>query len=133
MASSPTVSPFSKERKTWRGLLAPQIIHRCSLLEYLLLILILETVPTYRKLKGVYVRIVIGITQDPKRIQTLLTANGGIKETLVEMGPFVSREEADNWLQFLESKIRMLKKIPPEQGHDEERLWYGFTFEQVTD
>jgi len=79
------------------------------------------------------VRIVIGITQDPKRIQTLLAAYGGKKDTLVEMGPFVSKDEANNWLQFLESKIRLIKKIAPEQGQDEDKLWYGFTFEQLTD
>ncbi|MBM9616308.1 hypothetical protein JWJ90_18745 [Desulfobulbus rhabdoformis] len=78
-------------------------------------------------------RIVIGITQDRKRMRQLLTTYAGTEETLTEMGPFLSKEEAQNWMQFLESKIAGCREIPPEQGESEDLLWYGFTFEEGTD
>jgi len=78
------------------------------------------------------VRIIIGITQDPKRIQTLVATYQGRRETLTEMGPFISKEEAGNWLGFLKSKISAIEEISPEQEFDEDKLWYGFTFEQGT-
>ncbi len=78
-------------------------------------------------------RIIIGITQNPNIIKTLLTEYGGSRETLVEMGPFISEEEAENWLKFLTSHIGSIKQIAGDQAPDEEKLWYGFTFEQITD
>ena len=65
-------------------------------------------------MEGAHVRIIIGITQDPKRIQTLVATYQGRRETLTEMGPFISKEEAGNWLGFLKSKISAIEEISPE-------------------
>ncbi|MDD2463067.1 MAG: hypothetical protein PHI97_03655 [Desulfobulbus sp.] len=78
-------------------------------------------------------RIVIGITQDPKRIQALLAEYEGRKDTLVELGPFISERDACSWLKLIKSKISGIKEIPSGQGQDDDKLWYGFTFEQMTD
>ena len=80
-----------------------------------------------------HVRIIIGITQDHARIQTLLATYRGRRETLTEMGPFISKEEASHWLSFLKSKINPIEEIFPEQTFDEDKLWFGFTFEQLMD
>ncbi|WP_153306611.1 hypothetical protein [Desulfogranum japonicum] len=92
-----------------------------------------DSFDSYATLEGVYVRIIIGITQDPKRISKLLAIHRGRKSTLIEMGPFISEEDAKNWLALLKSKICSMKEIVQEEECDEDKLWYGFTFEQMTD
>jgi hypothetical protein len=79
------------------------------------------------------VKIIIGITQDPSEIGECLSRYHGEKQSLTELGPFISRVEAINWLAYLKSRIGNFKEIYPTADEDKEAVWYGFTFEQQTD
>lgn len=78
-------------------------------------------------------KIIIGITQDPKQIEDCISRYHGEKQSLTELGPFVSRVEALNWLVYLKSRIGDFEEIYPSAKEDNEDVWYGFTFEQQTD
>lgn len=73
-------------------------------------------------------KIVIGITQEPQQI--LDTLSEAEKVTLTEIGPFVSKIEAANWLDFLKSQIGEFEEILAENQTGNEAIWYGFTFEK---
>jgi len=78
-------------------------------------------------------KIIIGITQEPKKIKGLLSVYHGKTESLTEIGPFVSEVEALNWLVYLKSRIGEIEEIIPELQTSTDALWYGFTFEQTSD
>jgi hypothetical protein len=76
-------------------------------------------------------KIFIGITQEPKKIKELLPKYHGKTDSLTEIGPFVSRLEALNWLVYLKSRIGNIEEIIPKTQSNKEAIWYGFTFEQA--
>ena len=78
-------------------------------------------------------KIIIGITQDPAQIEDCISRYHGEKQSLTELGPFVSRVEALNWLVFLKSRIANFEEIYPGAAKGDEAVWYGFTFEQQTE
>lgn len=80
--------------------------------------------------KRLKVKIVIGITREPKNIKGLLSRYQGNPGTLTEIGPFVSKLEALNWVVYLKSIIGDIEEIVPELQSGKEAIWYGFTFEQ---
>jgi hypothetical protein len=61
-----------------------------------------------------------------------LCQHHGQNGTLTEIGPFVSRLDALNWLVYLKSRIGNFEEIVPKDQADIQALWYGFTFEQPT-
>lgn len=78
------------------------------------------------------VKIYIGVTKEPERIKEYLCQHHGQDGTLTEIGPFVSRLDALNWLVYLKSRIGNFEEIVPKDQADIQALWYGFTFEQPT-
>lgn len=77
-------------------------------------------------------KIFIGITQEPKKIEELLSRHNGETRSLTEVGPFVSKLEALNWLVYLKSRIGNFEEIIPKLQSGQEAIWYGFTFEQIS-
>lgn len=77
-------------------------------------------------------KIYIGITQEPKKIEELLTLHNGATRSVTEVGPFVSKLEALNWLVYLKSRIGDFEEIIPKLQSGKEAIWYGFTFEQTS-
>ncbi len=75
-------------------------------------------------------KIIIGITQEPEQIGNCLSRYHGEKQSLTELGPFISRGEALNWLVYLKSRIADFQEISPDTQEDNDAVWYGFTFEQ---
>ncbi|MFT5698294.1 MAG: hypothetical protein ACI8ZB_001148 [Desulforhopalus sp.] len=75
-------------------------------------------------------KIIIGVTKEPEKIQDYLCQHQGLDGTLTEIGPFVSRLDAFNWLVYLKARISNFEEIYPETKTCEQSLWYGFTFEQ---
>lgn len=81
-------------------------------------------------LKRWNVKIYMGVTREPEKINEYLTNHCGIKETLTEIGPFVSRLDALNWLVYIKSSISHFQEIIPSSQSGKNSPWYGFTFEQ---
>ncbi len=77
-------------------------------------------------------RIIIGITQEPKSIKEVFAKYPGKTGSLTEIGPFVSRVEALNWLVYLKSRIGDIEEIIPKEQPSKDAIWYGFTFEQAS-
>jgi hypothetical protein len=77
------------------------------------------------------VKIIIGVTKEPERIKEYLSQHRGQDGTLTEIGPFLSRMDALNWLVYLKSRIADFEEIIPESQSGRQALWYGFTFEQL--
>ena len=77
-------------------------------------------------------KIIIGVTKEPEKIKEYLSQHDGQDGTLTEIGPFVSRLDALNWLVYLKSQIGNFEEIIPELQSGKHPLWYGFTFEQAT-
>lgn len=77
-------------------------------------------------------KILIGVTKEPEKIKDYLYLHHGQDGTLTEIGPFISRLDAMNWLVYLKSRIGHFEEIIPNNPSDKETLWYGFTFEQET-
>lgn len=75
-------------------------------------------------------KILIGVTKRPEKIKKYLTQHHGQDGTLTEIGPFVSRTDALNWLAYLKSNIGNFQEIIPVSQSGEDDLWYGFTFEK---
>ncbi len=75
-------------------------------------------------------KIVIGITQEPEKVEGLVSRYYGESQTLTEVGPFITQVEALNWLVYLKSIIGDIEEIIPEVQSPKEALWYGFTFER---
>lgn len=71
----------------------------------------------------------IGITQHPENLQKKISANSGSADSLMEVGPFLTREDAVAWQNYLTQKLGKTTEITPEQEKDANELWYGFTFE----
>lgn len=75
-------------------------------------------------------KIFIGITQNPEEIRALFSPQSGEAASLTELGPFVSKEEADDWMKFLKSKIRDIEEVVMKEQTVKDAGWHGFTFEQ---
>lgn len=76
-------------------------------------------------------KIIIGITRNPESIGELVGQRRGSKSSLTEIGPFVSKREALNWLEYLKNRIGDFEEIVAAQEPGNEAVWYGFTFEQA--
>ena len=83
-------------------------------------------------LKRWNVKIYMGVTKEPERIKDYLCQHHGQNGTLTEIGPFVSRLDALNWLVYLKSQIGEFEEIIPRDQGGMQDLWYGFTFERPT-
>ncbi len=75
-------------------------------------------------------KITIGITQEPQQtVQSLFSTQNG---SLTEVGPFLSRAEALDWLTYLKHRITDCEEIiPADQPETTIQAWYGFTFEAI--
>ncbi len=76
-------------------------------------------------------KILIGVTKEPEKIKSYLFQHHGKDGTLTEIGPFVSRLDALNWLSYLKCRIGNFKEIIPASQSGEDDIWFGFTFEQA--
>ena len=76
-------------------------------------------------------KILIGVTKEPEQIKNYLYQHHGQDGTLTEIGPFISRLDALNWLVYLKSRIGDFQEIIPASQSGEDDLWFGFTFEQA--
>jgi len=76
-------------------------------------------------------KILIGVTKEPEEMKHYLYQHHGQDGTLTEVGPFVSRLDALNWLVYLKSRIGNFQEITPTAQTGENDLWFGFTFEQA--
>jgi hypothetical protein len=76
-------------------------------------------------------KIIIGITKEQKNIQKFVAKYHGRSGSLVEFGPFVSKNDALNWLTYLKSQIGDFEEIYPEFQSGKESVWYGYTFEKL--
>ncbi len=79
---------------------------------------------------GLNVKIVIGITEKPETVRDIIAQFGGNLESLTEVGPFLSIEEALEWLNSLKAKINDIVEIPVKFDEEYETVLYGFTFEK---
>lgn len=75
-------------------------------------------------------KILIGVTKEPEEIKDLYKQYGQ-EGTLTEIGPFVSRLDALNWLAYLKCKIGNFQEIIPVSQVEKNDLWFGFTFEEA--
>ncbi len=71
----------------------------------------------------------IGITQHPEKLKQAVDANAGSTESLMEVGPFLTKEAASDWKNYLSNKLGTITEIDPDPEKDAHSLWYGFTFE----
>ncbi len=76
-------------------------------------------------------KIVIGITGHPEKIVDFIELYQGEKDSLTEVGPFLSWEEALGWQNGLKSKIENIEEVSVEPQTFSETVYYGFTFERV--
>lgn len=76
------------------------------------------------------VKTFIGITQDSDEIEQFVVHNNGKLASVTELGPFLSKSEAVNWLEYLKSKISDIEEVYSVRELLIEDSWYGFTFEQ---
>lgn len=75
-------------------------------------------------------KVFIGITQNQEEIQLLLAQQNGLLSSLTELGPFLSREDALRWLNYLKGNISNLEEMTSDTLSPG-GSWYGFTFEQM--
>lgn len=75
-------------------------------------------------------KIIVGITQEPAKSQNYVFQRYGETGSLTEIGPFLSRLEAVNWLAYLKCMIGNIEEIIPELQSGQDTNWYGFTFER---
>lgn len=78
------------------------------------------------------VKIIIGITQEPEKLKEFVSQHYGETGSLTEVGPFLSKIEALNWMVYLKSVIGNIDEIIPELQSGQESIWYGFTYERAT-
>lgn len=71
----------------------------------------------------------IGITQHPEQLQSTVTDKTGDLNTLMEVGPFATRKEADGWKHSIEDRLESTNELFLTEEENEDDLWYGFTFE----
>lgn len=71
----------------------------------------------------------IGITQHPENLDKKISANSGSSESLMEVGPFLTKEDAIAWQDYLTKKLGKATELTPQREKDANELWYGFTFE----
>lgn len=76
-------------------------------------------------------KIIIGITQEPIKLKEFLFMHHGKSGSLTEIGPFLSKMDALNWLVYLKSVIGDFEEIIPELQTGKEAIWYGFTYEHA--
>lgn len=83
-------------------------------------------------LEGLNVKIIIGITHEPAKSKEYLFKEYGNTGTSTEVGPFLSKMDALNWLVFLKSRIGDFEEIIPRLQTGKDATWHGFTYERPT-
>jgi hypothetical protein len=79
------------------------------------------------------VKIIIGITQEPENFKEFVILHYGETGSLTEVGPFISKMDALNWLVYLKSLIGDFEEIIPDMQSGKDAIWYGFTYERPTE
>ena len=74
-------------------------------------------------------KILIGITQEPAQTREFIYQHHGETGSYTEVGPFLSRMDALNWLVYLKSVIGNFEEIIPQLQSGKEAIWYGFAYE----
>lgn len=74
-------------------------------------------------------KVLIGITQDLDSTKNDLTSNYQGLGTSTEVGPFKTKEAAEDWKKFMMTRRDNYKEIPPYATVHSNRGWFGFTFE----
>jgi len=75
------------------------------------------------------VKVLIGITQDLETAKSDLTHKFNSLGNTTEVGPFKSREEAENWKTFMMKRRQNYEEIASQAAPAEDALWFGFTVE----
>jgi hypothetical protein len=74
-------------------------------------------------------KVLIGITQNLDSAKDNLTASFKGLGTSTEVGPFKTREEAENWKEFMLNRRDDYQEIQPQTSTHQDGRWFGFTFE----
>jgi len=75
------------------------------------------------------VKVQVGIFQEKEQIESYLIAKGIDRNDIMEAGPFVSRLQAVEWMDFVEQKSGWGAFERHAVGYMNQAPWYGFTFE----
>lgn len=74
-------------------------------------------------------KILIGITQEPEHTKEFIWQHHGNTGSYTEVGPFLSKMDALNWLVYLKSVIGNFEEIIPRLQSGKDAVWYGFAYE----
>lgn len=74
-------------------------------------------------------KIQVGIYQDKETIANYLHSLGREYHDIMEVGPFPSRLQAVEWMDFLGEKCKDYEMERFSSGYMNGHPWYGFTFE----
>jgi hypothetical protein len=74
------------------------------------------------------VKVFLGLYQDRDAARRLCDARRAIPESVTEVGPFFSKDQARAWATLLKTKIDHVEELTI-PGKVENGQWYGLTFE----
>ena len=74
-------------------------------------------------------KVQMGIFQEKEQINTYLASKGIAHNDIVEAGPFPSRSQAMEWMDFVEKKMGSGKVERHAVGYMNQAPWYGVAFE----
>ncbi len=79
--------------------------------------------------KDIAMKVLIGITQGLEQTRDFITREFRETGSATETGPFLSREEAFRWEQFMIERAEGCELLSLPQQPPEDSLWYGITLE----
>lgn len=74
-------------------------------------------------------KVQVGIFQEKEQLKTYLRSKGIKCQNIMEAGPFPSRLEAMEWMDFVEEKSGWGEFERHAVGYMNKSPWYGCTFE----
>ncbi len=77
-------------------------------------------------------KVLIGITQDLDAVKNAVQAKFNGLGTATDVGPFESREKAEEWMQFMRNRRDNYEEIGGPEEMPQDGTWFGFTYELYT-
>lgn len=77
-------------------------------------------------------KVQMGIFQEQEQIDTYLATKGIEHDDIMIAGPFSTRMQATEWMDFIEKRIDQGKMERHAVGLMNQQPWYGMTFESKT-